>query len=50
MFTLKEGSYNVLSCFIPGGDGSHNGKGIFSIGLFAYYFFTSVILLYIKRK
>jgi hypothetical protein len=47
---LKEGSHNVLNCFILGGNGSHNGKGILSIGLFAYNFFTSAILLFIKRK
>jgi len=50
MFTLKEGSHSVLSCFIPVGDGSHNGKGILSIGLFAYYLFTFAILLCIKTK
>jgi hypothetical protein len=27
-----------------------NGKGILSTRLFAYCFFTSAILLYIKRK
>jgi hypothetical protein len=50
MFTLKEGLDSVLNCFIPIGGGSHNGKGIFSIGLFAYCFFISTIMLYIKRK
>jgi len=50
MFTLKEGSHIVLNYFIPGGDGSHNGQGILSIGLFAYCFFTSAILFFIKRK
>jgi hypothetical protein len=50
MFTLKEGSHIVLSCFILVGGGSHNGKGILSIGLFAHYFFASAILLCIKRK
>jgi hypothetical protein len=50
MFTLKEGSNSVLSCFIPAGGGSHNGKGILSTGLFAYCFFASAILLCIKRK
>jgi hypothetical protein len=49
MFTVKEGSHIVLSCFIPGGGGSHNGKGILSTGLFAYSF-TFAILLWIKRK
>jgi len=50
MFTLKEGSHIVLNYFIPGGDGSHNGQGILSIRLFAYCFFTSAILFFIKRK
>jgi len=44
MFILKEGSHNVLNCFIPTSDGSHNGKRILSTRLFAYCFFTSVIL------
>jgi len=50
MFTLKEGSHSVFNWFIPVGDGSHNGKGILSTGLFAYCFFTSAILLCRKRK
>jgi hypothetical protein len=50
MFTLKEGSQSVLSCFIPAGGGSHNGKGILSTRLFAYCFFTFAIMLCIKRK
>jgi hypothetical protein len=50
MFTSKEGSHNVFSCFIPVGSGSHNGKGILSIGLFACSFFISAIMFCIKRK